>query len=844
MIFKTEKFDGPFLPFEAEEFVPAGSIVGGQNVRRIGLAGGWEGRLGYTLINTTSIGSAILSLFRYTNPIWGDYHLIVQTGGNLRDNTIAVDELMTQDGYVLTAQGGQALLARSSGDPLEQVANLGDSIFSSAGATPGFYAVIGEDLVYGDGSGRPVVFGGDAPSCDGFLVNDTAINSYNDYTKVVANPNNSNYAIIPASATVNYYVGAKEPVSTIDLTFGSSRNTNAVTPTVYAWRSGSWTNASASDGTSGSETHDTDGSLTWTAGSDEMRVIGGRQLYWYKVTFSGAPTVIHVNSCRVTRAAARMTNKWDGEYRYPTGAMFYDGSETSFKDLLGLVSNASESQYMDLSSATTSDFVYVKAPEKFLGVGFAVVQGSENSNAAVIDAVEGWDGDSWNSLSFTDTTKNSGGTISFAQHGTVWIDQAELSSVKRTLGGDGSPGHWIRISWDAALSSDVKIATILYASWPEAIPTIDGVIEYNGRGVYWGPFEYQNRLLISPYNKPDQLAELSDSYSPPFGDSEVIKSCVVLGEYLLVLKEKGVFVMWEESGSFQNKQLTSSVGISSPKSLAVAELGESNLKKEEVIPTAIWEDLDGFYKTSTTGNILKISEAIKNYYDPNEDEYIGEENMGFTQGYICPLDGTYRAIVLDYDPSLGIADTFTLVYNVKRSEWYPPWYYSMAPRCVIVTKGTDNKYVVLGGTTEGHLIYMENGLTDRNSSNVAYSIDQRVLSRVMEVAEKESDISLVGTLRQLWAEMGTLSTGSSYTSVYVYLYINRESSSSAYLTYDAADNDRAVTVLHGDYSRPGVYAIQLSIQTPTESTSISGDPPNLRLTRLGFAFKPQRLIGT
>lgn len=802
MITKTEKLTGSYVPFENPGNLAEGSIVDGLNVRRADFFSGWKPRPGYTLINTTSIGSELKALFRYTNPRWQDYHLITQVGNSLRDNTISTEELLTQGGETLLTQSLELLLAISSGSPLAQTANMGASIFDGVSATPGFACVVSEDWIFADGSGKPVIYGGKTPTCNGFLVDDGSSN-ISDYTKLVRNTDTSTYAILPSDASMVYYVCSKEIANAIHLGFGSSVNTNSVTATVSAWRSGSWTSVSASDGTSGTVTHDTDGSFEWTAGADEVRVLGGIMGYWYRVSVSGAMTITHVVTCRISRPAVRMTNKWNGVYNYPTGVLFYDASDTSYVDVLGLVTNTSESQYLDLSSATTSDYLYVKAPEGIVGIGVVMVQGSENGNAATIDGSEYWNGSAWTSLSRTDDTTNDGGTVSFAQSGTVWLDLTSQTSVRRQVGSDAVAGHWIRLSWSAALSADVKIATIVYVGLPDEFPTVNGCVEYNGRALYWGPFEYQNRLLISPYQKPDQLDDLDGRYSPPFGGDDIIIGCIVLEDVVLVAKEKGLFFMIENSdGTFSVNRLTSQVGLSSPKSLVTAEVGESNLRNEEIIPIVLFEDLDGWYKISRQGNIVKISDVIRNYFDPNASEYIGAANVGNTQGYFSPLDGTLRAIYSDRE----------LVYNIKRAEWYPSWQRELTLTTATAVKGTNNQYTLIGGTSEGFLINLEDGTSDRDSSNSETTINHKIKTRVIYALDNNSN-QIKGTFRYLWAEFKT-DTGTITSKI----FLNRVTSGTSITSPSAmslVDSGKDYTLVRQELSESNTYCFAFEFESDT-----------------------------
>jgi hypothetical protein len=816
----SEKFTKSYYPFEVPTLLPQGFISAGLNVKKIGSAGGWRPRHGYTLINTVALENEVNSIFQYTNPKWDDYHLLVQTSGVIRDNTIVTEELLTESGETLLTEDGEPLLAQESGDPLAQAENLGGSIFSGVSGTPGFWAVVGEELIFADGSGGPAIFGGDTPTCCGFLVDDGSEN-ISDYSLAVGDLSDSTYAIVPADASVAYYVCSKEIASSIVLNFGSLKNTNSVSVAVKAWRSGTWTSVgSLSDETDTAETHDTDGTLNWTAGTDEMRVLGNRMGYWYQVTFSGAPTVIHITTCRVTYSMARMTNKWDGTFQYATGAMFYDQSAGQYQDKLGLVSNDSEEQYMDISDATTSDFIYVKAPEKAVGFGFGIVTGKENVDNAQVDQIEYWNGSAWVAITaLVDETLDGTGVSSFAQAGSIWIDQADYAVQRRTIGGDPVPGYWYRISWDASLGSSVQLSFIVYAARPEAFPTVTGCCEFDGKLVLWGMKNWPNRLLISPYDKPDQMTDLEGRLTYPFGGKQVIKAAASLGEYLLVLKGQGAFLM---DKNYAILQLSSTVGIASPKTLAVAEVGTAEVRTEELIAVAMWQDLDGVYMGSAQQNIKKVSDSVRNYFDPEESEYIGADSITNLQGYISPYDGMYHLILSDK----------VLPYSILYSEWFPPWERALSVVTGTIVKGTDNKYTVLGGTSEGFLLNLASGTSDRDADNAEVAIEHYVRSRAIEFTEAEG--ILESLVRKLYGEFevdsGTITTN---------FYGNRASAGTEIAipsTMSLAQTGKASVSRYVDASKEAIWCFQVEFYSNTVNQV-------MKVTGFGGVLHPQTALG-
>jgi len=431
-----ERFDGQYHGVIPPTLLPKGWISGGGNMRKVSQAGGWKPRKGCALHNTTVLesGTAVRSLHYYENPFSGDEHFIAQCNSKLLRES---------------AQGKLPPTVDSS---------YGTSLGVSVDATtPGFSAQVGEWWFYADGSGRPTCWGGTTPRVRGFFVYDHSNTANCDYTRKVIDGRADTYGIVLAAADDYFVILTEEPISgaTFDL---SNFNTNECTLAVKAWRSGSWTSVSnLTDGTNsapsppGVVSFGQDGTVSWTAsGSDLMRSYLGIQGYAYQFSWNNAlSNSVHVNSVTCTQAAGSMTNKWNGEMNWVSGARFYDESKGEYIEYLGKVTNESSSMYMDLSSSTTSDFLYLKTPEPATIFGLGIVDGYGNVDAAAIDRIEYWNGSAWTAVTtnLIDTTKKIGGSKSFAQTGNFAFDASAITPQRRLLEGDHVPGYWYRLSW-------------------------------------------------------------------------------------------------------------------------------------------------------------------------------------------------------------------------------------------------------------------------------------------------------------------------------------------------------------------------------------------------------------
>ena len=726
-----EPFVGKYDGVTPATLLEPGDLSDGENVRKVSSVGGWKVRKGCLLHNTTALesGEGANSLHQYKAPRGGDYHFITQCNSKLL--------VSPQDPP--TIAGGTAYT------------DLGVSV----GTTPGFSCVVDETFFYADGSGRPIAWGGDTPSPIGFFVYDASETAYIDYTRVVTDGRNDIEGIILGAATDKIYLVTSEPCEGFVINLGSSVNSNAVTLTVKAWRSGAWASVSSIvDGTDSpvGTTLAIDGTVTWTRSAlDEMRIIQNTLGYAYEIGWSGAMSAnVRVISVTVKMDANPLTNKWNGEWEWVTGALFFDQSALEYQDVLGKVLNESTSQYLDLSEATTSDFLYIKAAEPVIGFGFGISVGYANSANAEIDQIDYWNGSAWTAITtgITDTTMDDTPDSSFSQTGKVTFDASAITPQRRTLEGDDFPGYWYRISWDASLSTDTRIFAIFYAPFPITIPTYEGCVEFKDRLFVWGDPEYPNRLRYSAEKRPDCFSGADSRWTRAFGGADKILCALKFYNELIVFKRDSVYLLEGYGPStFGNLRIADTIGLASPKTAYVAEVGSPEMHQDEAMSVAIWQDTDGIYILDGR-KPKKVSGPVANYFDQEYSECIAAASIQNRQAFTQPLQNEYHFLL----------PAGELVYNYATNEWYPPWDREIDLDTGLSFRGADNRYYTYGGSSTGWVMKLEDDTSDKTIANADKAISHSVKTRAITIQGEQGAI-IRSTLRKIWGELKVKNTG-------------------------------------------------------------------------------------
>lgn len=780
----TGKYDGVTNPL----LLPPGGIADGYNVRKISPAGGWKGRKGCAMNNTTAIAAAkALSLHHYKHPRNADYHFLAQCNSKLYDAT---------------------------NDPPANGTTFGTDI-GTMSTTPAFSDTIEDLFLIADGS-LLQMWGGDAPYCSGFLCYDSSEDVYVDYTRTVTDGRTDTEAIALGAASDVWYVCSPQIAEKITLNLGGTVNAATETLTLKSWQSAAWSDRSATDGTaSGGATMAVDGAITWTrSASDEMRVIGGIMGYWYQLSFSGALTgSVDVISCTVTFDMMEVTNKWNGVFDDPWAVRFYDQSTGEYLELTGELTNESTSQYFNIDAATTSDFLYVKCKDRPVGIGIGVAAGYENdTGGGNVDNIDWWDGDSWTTISsgIVDETLNVAGTESFGQTGTIWFDSAEHAMKKRTMDFDSSPGYWIRLSWDAApdnTADDVRIYRVVVAYFPESLPAYDGVIEFKGRAIVWGDPEFPNRLRFSSYGRPDCFAGNDSGYTDAFGDMSEIKLCLRFYNELLVFKERSVWLMeGYNKDTFGITRLADNVGIIAPKAGLVMELGSPGMHQDEPLPIAIWPDSDGVYALDGR-KPRRVSQEVDHFFNLESSSVIGASELATMQAFPDTSNKEYHLLIR----GTGTGHGQELVYNPVQDEWYPPWDRTVGGAndylvCGLELRGTDNRKYTYAGNNAGLVFRLETDTADRDASNTDVKFYQYVTSRAF-TPSLEKATTLEFTFRKVQLEAASMASA---TATVQYKKDGAMTATTAG-TVDLTKANYNVTTPYVDVSLEGCASIQILV---------------------------------
>lgn len=763
-----EKFTGSYDGVTNSLLLPAGAISSGKNIRKVSKGGGWKVRKGCVLHNTTAVDSTngVDSLQMYKNPKQSDVHFLAQCNNLLYDSTT---------------------------DPPTAGTTFGTSLGIAVGTTPGFSAVVGENMFYADGSGRPVVYSGATPFCRGFLCHydvddDDTPEVLVSYTREVTDGNTATGAVLRNDIHDVYYVCSEEKASGIVVTLGSTVNAVTATCAVASWVAGAWDTRSTgfSDGTLASgKTHAQSGTISWTLNStDTMSVLGGIMGYWYKVSFSAAPTVsTSITACQVVFPASLISNKWNSVYSFVSAARLYIAATSEYRDITGAVTNESMSQVAALSDAVAGDYLYIKVPEPATGFGLGIPDGGANTTEENLDQIDVWNGTSWTAITTGITDETAASTIGFSHSGTIWFNAAAVIAKRRVFDWDSTPGYWYRLSWDATLGGTTSIYMLLYAPFPEALGTTKGVVEFKNRLVCWGDPAYPNRLRISAQDAPTTFCGADSIWSEAFGDATEIKAVVPFYNELLVAKENSIWLFEGYNPStFGSLRVADTIGLASPKSLKVIETGYPAMHKDEPLSVAIWQEVDGVYVLDGR-KPRKVSASVDQYFNPENSSCVAAASIGNRQAFVDPINNEYHLLL----------PTVELVYNVVNDEWYPAWERALPLVCGIELRGTDGRKYIYGGTSGGFVCQLESDTTDKSAANADVAITHSIRSRALTVApDPKGGTTQRFTFRKVWAELKARTTPTAKL-VTVNTYRNQASSGTALGTMSLAASGYSLT---------------------------------------------------
>jgi len=673
---------------------------------------GWMCRSGVTEHNSTALGTeTIESLHAYYNTDMDTNHFFAQYDNAIYEAT----------NYPPTAGG----------------TTFGSSVYSIPGS-PGlvFADQINGDWVAAASGVSPFAWSGGTAYPDGFLVQrDSSENTYDDGYDFVRDNDDATYivAVQDSGTTQVMYVGFRRRIDGVALTFVTGQ-TNALTAgvTVHARRSGAWVGVTGltdgtSEGDSGTTTFYEDGSLTWTHSDDDQAyVLPGTQdhLFWYKIyTDADVTDDIRIARVRVTDDCEAITNLWSGFYNAMGGCLV--SSVTGYTDYSPDVTSSSDANYADVGNMTTAYALYFGTLEKAFGLHLKMVNGNENTSTALTMTVKYWDavGEAWTTVG-TITDGTSLGTYSLGQSGTVQWDGSGFTEDKRSLGGILTRMYWYQVTFNATVPADVYIYNAGYCEKPDTFPKYDGVIEYNGRAVWWPGHEHENALDFSygpilgaglPGLPHVMNGTGAGSTETIFGPGEVNAMARLYSYAIVSTKNPYRLYIFEGKvpGSFDELLISSFVGVVAPHTLLVIEDEINLFSKNMGVHAGVFLAPEGVYMVDGK-TLIKISGPISDYWDTNSGPYIEPSYAHLSYAWLNYKTKTVHiAVPLNTDGS-GTQATCNreLVFNWSTLEWYDVHKLNAPASCGVSLIGSDKQRMTYIGDHNGKVYRANYGSDD------------------------------------------------------------------------------------------------------------------------------------
>lgn len=535
----------------------------------------------------------------------------------------------------------------------------------------------------------------------------------------------------PVSAYTTYrnyaIIGTTRPLEGVKF-YINTGNTITSTLSVSHWTGSSWTALTVTDNTaSGGVALASTGTVTWTStvGVSKMRYFNGYFLYWYKVSINAGESQLYMIT--TTPAFQKYADAWDGQLR-PCLACWKSTATDIYEDnsinvLENDFSTTSDTDtFMDVSSLPNDDYIIVGFLEKMTGIQIRIPLAYGNDNASVM-TVSYWDGIAWNSVSDQyDGTAVSGKTLK--QTGVVtWRHESSTPSETMRTIGTVMPLYYYRI----AVGSTLDAATY--------IDQIQGIPAPNRVGGFKIPVMWQQRLwLLNGVGGKSNLALGSaadlpesmngtDSVELIIGDcTEITAAKTMYTRYgsniydnMIVCKASATHLIDGYSPeTFRIYTLSDSVGCVAPHTMARCdvnfEIGEGTTKH-----VCIWQAAHGIVMTD--GNtITTISDDIKNFFDPDDSDYISRTLIESFYGFYDKMKQEYHWL---FGTGTDTSLTREMVYDLRRKKWYEmsrSTKYLQSGWGVVDSYGYGYNY----GGMNGYIQRLENGAT-WDGTNITYN---------------------------------------------------------------------------------------------------------------------------
>lgn len=697
-------FHGQWLPDENTALIGLKNFRTLQNLRYTNTS--IEGVQGYTKVNATALAS---------QKIRNGVQLVT-------DRDVASWVLVqAEDG-----SGGRKIFANKTPIPAPGDFEASPLFTEMSGAGLGrFSEAPGGNIALCDGK-QSLIWAGEEMRCAAFYtVSDAAGASPKDYSEAVNDTLSTAGHFAPLGTQRFFLALSTRPIQGINVKLRTA-NPTASTLTVKTWTGAAFSAVSAMvDGTTVSgKALAQDGKITFasTVGTARPYHFQGLYLYAYLVELSAGSAEIY--NVSLDAPMQPMVDIWDGVYRQPV--VFQASRSGVYEDFTAEVnyeSNIYDPIAARVGGLTSSDHVVVMFEERMSAIKFKMIAGKVNATAAAL-TLKYWDGTAWQSVSgLTDGTRDSGGTKSLNQSGTIsWQAPDEGSEFPTTL--FGVTGWAYQLSWSGTLTAGTE-GDGTQADLVTGIPAQQSIRSYkfpamyNGRLMLCGYIEGKegNRVDFSMPNAADvfngEQSSMGGKQALYFGGTqELVAGAQLYNRFgsnifsiFLALKRGETFLLHGDTPEeMKIYPVNPNVGCVAPLTLATAEVGFESAE-EVTRQVAIWLSHAG--PVMFDGASLLPVKGVSRYFKPGQWQ-VNKSALENARGW---YDSQYREYNLLLPVGEGVTECNTwLVYDLERKRWFekvpPAGKYPQSGFLVIDGDGV--KYVY-AGRNDGHLLRMEDG---------------------------------------------------------------------------------------------------------------------------------------
>jgi len=653
------------------------------------------------------------------------------------------------------------VLKATDAPPTVTVGAFGSQVHdgTASGMLPGSWSVLGDIMMYSNGTDQHQIYAGDDNyvwafiKFDGSAAPPTIPTGGFDYTveatdgKATTFGNLDDGTATPSGldTLANFeclFIFTPIPATKLTWTFIAGQiNSIAATGTLsYRKSDGTWADTAETDNTrdtaTSTKTFAQNGTMTWTQPADEIpHYMFGRSGYWYRwetsVRLSDDVQVQELTYGHHTTGFVSVVNVWDGILPSAIEVILYDyndGTDTSYSQLSPNDAEIDGMVFSAGGAGTDCDILYWNSWDEIWGVYIDVGDTPHNDATTTIltGDIEYWDGAAWATVgTITDSTngfRNSG-----------FITWTRKVSELRQFNTGQYYSYWYRL-WitGANLGTDVRISI-------QTLPYFDiaefgiGVTNCTWKDRPTYTFDrYGHYIHVGATNRPMSLNGVDygvlmagDGRHNKVVCQKKFKNELMVWQEELGL-EGGCVTLFEgySPDSYGKLVLSTKVGTFSAKSVEVVEGVLTSTKTDEEL-----KDLVFFLSRTgvcvTDGKSIQVvSDAVQHHFDPTDTTNC--IRYGYEKKMFLKYDSAYDClrIGLITGSSASVCNTFLNFYLVDKT-----WSYDtlgQAISCMAEVEASSGNIPVLqyaGGTDDGAIYRLNTGTNDIDIAAVSTPID-------------------------------------------------------------------------------------------------------------------------